>query len=190
MLFVVAQRDATLRWMWNHVATQAEKDECERLLKEKSKENTFVADDGRIPDEPKTAADPAPAGIAAAAAAGAATVPVAGTVVAGGAGAGAAVAPVKSRVFSYMPSLKDMCMDLPSFDSGGGDIGMAEKRKLMDAGLCDPEKEPEAKRWHGTHFLGQGATGSCTHWVLVDENQNIDQVSTDLPSPSPYPLTS
>ncbi|KAH6625333.1 kinase-like domain-containing protein [Boeremia exigua] len=170
-----AERDATLHWMWTHVATQAERDECEQLFRSKSGENTFNADDARIPAEHRAAGDPAPAAIPGPAAVPGPAVLVTTVSVAAVTAPTAPPAPPKTRVFSHMPPLKNISMELPAFDPDEGPLSTDGKRKLIDAGLADPDKEPEAKRWHGTHFLGQGATGICMHWVRTDENNNIDQ---------------
>lgn len=199
--------------MWKHVKTQAEENECEQLKRARSRDNTFGTDDAKIPDQPKRASDPAPVTAGAAVPSQGATagieVPAApdaggdpgalsGTDINTQNGDGIsdpttlpqpeAMAAAKHRVFSYMPSMKDMNMQLPHVC---GKLDRAGKRKLLDAGLYDPNREPEAKRWHGTHFLGRGATGSCTHWVLTDENENIIQVSIDCCCyPSLRPLIS
>lgn len=141
--------------MWANVATQAEKDECERLRREKSADNPFAADDSRIPDTPKTTDDPAPP----------ATAEPATDVTA------------DDRTFSYLPHMSDVHTELPAFPPKEGNLSKAEKRTLMEAGLCDPDREPEAKRWHGTHFLGQGTTGVCSHWVRTDDDNIIAEVS-------------
>lgn len=45
--------------MWAHVATQAERTECEQLHEQGSPTNTFTADDTKIPATVKVAKDPA-----------------------------------------------------------------------------------------------------------------------------------
>jgi hypothetical protein len=156
--------------MWRHVATNAEINECERLLRERTVDNPFAVDDTKIPQNPKAAGDPAPPAVPAVLAAPAApAAPAPGT---GGA------EPTRSRAFPHMASQKDITFNLPFYDSNAEEGNKSPmKRNLFAAGLLHPDTEPEAKRWHGTHVLGEGASGIVTHWVTVDENNNIDQVS-------------
>jgi hypothetical protein len=144
--------------MWRH-ATDAEKNACDQLRRNLTVNNPYVVNDTRIPQHPKTVGDPAPPAPAA--------VPTA-----------PAAAPAAPRAFPHMPSQRDITFDLPRYDSYAEEGNKAAmKRGLREAGLLHPDAEREAKRWHGTHILGEGASGIVTHWVSVDEHNNIDEVS-------------
>jgi hypothetical protein len=153
--------------MWKY-ATDAEKDACGRLHRNLTANNPYVVDDTNIPQTPKTVRDPAPPAPAPAPAA-PAPAPAAPA---------PAVAPAAPRAFPHMPSQRDITFDLPRYDPyAEGDNRRAMKRGLREAGLLHPDAAREAKRWHGTHILGEGASGIVTHWVSVDEHNNIDEVS-------------
>ncbi|KAF9692864.1 hypothetical protein EKO04_009106 [Ascochyta lentis] len=185
--WTAGQVAATLHWMFKYQATDAERNECKRLHNEASQDNLQATDDTKIPEVSKKSSDGPPAkpgdsggdngdpdspgGSGELPADRAAVRPLDGDPDNGGR------SPPNARIntsrFSYMPLLSQLNTELPSVDEGK--LDKAQKRKLMEAGLCDSDRETEAKRWHGTHFLGQGATGSCTHWVRTDENDNIDE---------------
>ena len=137
--------------MWRHVATTTERNECDRLRRTKSTDNPFAVDDTKIPQNPKAAGDPAPPPPAVA-------------------------APIRPRAFPHMAPQNDITFNLPHFDSSDRNRDRAAlQRRLLTAGLLHPDRE--ANRWHGTHVLGQGASGIVTHWVAVDEHNNIVEVS-------------
>ena len=198
--------------MWNLVATEAERDECETLRRDRSPVNTFTADASKIPEDPKQTDDPAPADTLAAPAGpagptpgvtvpkgdhgatapadigpvpdtdvGAARAPPAADDTAQGpvipTGAQVAVAQgsihVNTTTFNYMPAPSQLHSQLP--DIVERKLNPKNKRTLLDAGLADPEREQEGKRWRGTYFLGSGATGNCSLWVQTDEYDNIDR---------------
>jgi hypothetical protein len=199
--------------MWKHVATTLETNTCEQLHTSRSQDNTFAADDLKIPDQPRNSNDPAPApadGDAPAVEGEAdptaadhaadrdegATMPEThvfadvGTQtevddereeVEAGENPAAAVQqedrPVNNTNFAYMAAAAQMNARLPPMSEGN--LDGARKRKLLEAGLGDPERERTGKRWHGAHFLGQGATGSCSLWLRTDRDDNIDEVSDD-----------
>lgn len=147
--------------MWRHVATTTERNECERFRRAMSRDNPFAVDDIKIPQDPKAAGDPAP------------PPPVVAATV-----QNVPVAPIRSRAFPHMASQNDITFNLPSFNSNVRNCDRsALKRSLFAAGLLHPDEDREAKRWHGTHVLGQGASGIVTHWVAVDDYNNIDEVS-------------
>ncbi|KAJ4317772.1 hypothetical protein N0V94_004770 [Neodidymelliopsis sp. IMI 364377] len=81
--------------------------------------------------------------------------------------------PVNNTNFTYMAAAAQMNARLPSMPEGN--LDGSKKRTLLEAGLGDPERERIGKRWHGAHFLGQGATGSCSLWLRTDRNDNIDE---------------
>lgn len=187
----------------SHVATQAERIECEQLHEQRSPTNTFMADDTKIPATTKMTKDPAPT-VAAITQDQNARLAGAGIV---GAGTNAPEAPategriqsptssqtqtrvgatgpqvgptqadtrVNTTRFDYMPlSMKETHSVLPPLN-GEPDTAQ-KKRSLLEAKLGDPDRE--GKRWRGAHFLGAGATGNCTLWVQTDENENIEEVS-------------
>lgn len=82
---------------------------------------------------------------------------------------------VNTTSFHYMPDMGQMDADLPSLQDA--ELNAAQKRKLLDAGIGDPDRESPAKRWRGVHFLGAGATGNCSLWVKTNETDNIEEVS-------------
>lgn len=157
--------------MWRHVATTAERNECERLRRARSRYYTFAVDDIKIPQDPRAAGDPAPP-------------PPPPPVVAAAVQTGP-VAPIRSRAFPHMASQIDITFDLPHFNSNdrNRDRSALLQRSLFAAGLLHPDEDREANRWHGTHILGQGASGIVTHWVAVDEYNNIDEVSQSYSVP-------
>lgn len=54
-----------------------------------------------------------------------------------------------------------------------GDLDQAQERTLLEADL--EYVASEGKWWRGAHFLGAGATGSCTLWLRVDDKDNIEE---------------
>lgn len=169
--------------MWRHVATDTERDECERLRRERSVDNPFVVDDTRIPQDAKAAGDPAPPVPAPAPPVVPppvipAIVPAVPAVPEAPAPGTGGAEPARSRVFPHMPSQKDLRFDLPRYDATAeeGDKSTM-KRTIWETGLLHPDAERQTRVWHGTHILGEGASGIVTHWVTLDEHGNIDQVS-------------
>lgn len=188
--------------MWRHVATEAERSACAALLRGRSVENSFAAVDARIPAGVKTARDGAPVGAAATTIAGATGETPNARSAGGGAGTNRApsagpsrpaaaaqtqqrsqqaaepqgtTANVNTTRFPHMPpDLVGAHSDLPPLDEVR--LEPRRKREFLDTGLADPQREVAAKRWQGTHFLGSGATGNCSHWVLTDENGNVEEV--------------
>ncbi|KAH7092317.1 hypothetical protein FB567DRAFT_625351 [Paraphoma chrysanthemicola] len=71
-----------------------------------------------------------------------------------------------------------MNAELPTITEGDlndRDKSSEEKRKWLEAGLHNPSREQDAKRWHGAHFLGHGSQGRAGLWVRVNETMNIDE---------------
>jgi hypothetical protein len=80
---------------------------------------------------------------------------------------------------AYWPDIATMDAELPDVtesDFEDRDKLSAEKRNWLAAGLYNPDHEPDAKRWHGAHFLGHGSNGRAGLWVRVDDAQNIDDM--------------
>lgn len=157
------------------MATTAERNECERLRRARSRYYSFAVDDAKIPQDPRAAGAPAPppppppppppAPVQA--------VPVVAAAV-----QTVPVAPIRSRAFPHMASQNDIGFDLPHFNSTDTNRDRAAlERLLLETGLLHPDEDVQAHRWHGTHTLGQGASGIVTHWVAVDVNNNIQEVS-------------
>jgi hypothetical protein len=91
---------------------------------------------------------------------------------------GGSVVDPNTTTFSFWPDPATMIAELPKFEPGASEDKQEKaKRKFLEAGLSDPTRESEGKRWHGAHFLGQGATGRAGMWIRVDDSEHITEVS-------------
>ncbi|KAH7068372.1 hypothetical protein BKA63DRAFT_607075 [Paraphoma chrysanthemicola] len=153
----------TLAWLWRY-ASAAEKQTFTDAYTN-AVQALPATDDNTIPSNPKIKDDPAPNA-------------------APGPGPCPAVAPVPAATrinttsMPLWPDIATINAELPAVTEGDlndRDKSSEEKRKWLEAGLHDPTREQEAKRWHGAHFLGHGAQGRAGLWVRVDETMNIDE---------------
>ena len=192
---------STLNWMWAHIATNAEKAECERLFAENSR-NDPVSNDDLIPAMVKVKSDPPPdpeedgergeeedtsrpeqqrpeprhspqnnKKPPADSPSRSSSRPASG--------ATATAKNVNTTAFPFWPAAPAAGSTLPAVEPPVSDMltDSTMKRDLLAAGFLYSPEEANKKRWRGARMLGAGATGVSMLWVRTDDvTQNIERV--------------
>ncbi|KAF2818667.1 hypothetical protein CC86DRAFT_413787 [Ophiobolus disseminans] len=152
------QITGTLAWMWMHLSADERQLSADQRLNDD--QNLPATDDSTIPSnnelEPQPEPEPEPEPEPAADAELDLEPPL-------------TKVKINTTAFAFWPDESALEDPLPDIED---DSDMDE---WLRAGLSDPGREADGRRWYGTHFLGRGSTGRISLWLRVDDTKLVQE---------------